>query len=177
MSFWSGGKCGGPRPGGSRRCGNLSCFPSGTNTHQDFSLHLLDSRSRELQRGQRELPSGQSLHFSPYTLPRPHSLAASLRKKQARTRDNSGKAGSWEGEQRLWEKSFVAQLSCRTIRLWKKHVEGERINFPNFFHSSVTIISIQWWESQGVLSSEFSKCKYKLPFSGKTGTSVLWLGS
>lgn len=58
---------------GSLGCGYLSYFSSRRNAHQDFSLHLLNATNQELQRGQRELPSGQSLHFSPYTLPCGHT--------------------------------------------------------------------------------------------------------
>lgn len=91
MSFWFLGKSGGRRHGRSLGFGELSCFPSRTNTHQDFSLHLLDCRTEELQRGQRELPSGQSLQFSLSTLPFGHT--AWLPEKETSQHERQCRAG------------------------------------------------------------------------------------
>lgn len=91
------GKMWGTQAQRSLGCGELtvSCL--------DIHLRSLNSRSQELQRGQRELPSGQSLQFSPSALPRPHRLAAcketGLDKKQCWAGWNLGRQAASMGKE------------------------------------------------------------------------------
>ena len=136
---------GGPRRGRSLGCGAL------TVSHLDISLRLLDSRSRELQRGQRELPSGQSLQFSPSALPLGH-VAWLPAKKQARTeamqgRLESGKTSCIYGKGDPWPK-FLAKLSGRST--WK----GKESISPvmrSFFPHNSTLSSVFSSENSRVL--------------------------
>lgn len=129
MLFWLWGKSGGLRHGGSLGFGELSCFPARTSTHQDFSLHLFDCGSEELQRGQRELPSGQSLQFSLSALPFGHT--AWLPEKETSQHERQCRAG-WKpgGGAASVGRENVAQLPCKITRLWKKHVDEKRIDYP-----------------------------------------------
>lgn len=72
---------------------------SSAASHLDLSLHSLDCRSQELQRGQRELPSGQSLQFSPSALPLAAQPGCLRRSKPGREaaqgrRESGGRAAS-----------------------------------------------------------------------------------
>lgn len=134
-----------------------------------FTCSTLEARTR--QRRQRELPSGQSLQFSPST------LGAA---RQARTRGNAGQAGILEDKLHLWGRRPMAQFSCKNIRRGKKHVVGKESIVPShvfhfFFCCLVTLLLVFSGENPGAFVI-FFKCKYKLTFSGGIGTSVFWVG-
>lgn len=97
---------------GPRLEGASGVASSAAGSHLAISLRSLASWSRELQRRQRELPSGQSPQFSPSALPFGHMPGCCPKRNQP---EPQGTRDRREDQLHLWERDpwpkFLAKLS------------------------------------------------------------------
>lgn len=110
---------------GSPRGGSLGCGQFCSQLPSEYQPSLA-SWSQELRRRARELPSGQSPQFSPSALPFGHMPGCfpKRNKPEPEERRTGGRISCVCG------KETHGPNSLQKYQTWKKHVEGERIRFP-----------------------------------------------